>query len=419
MEIMENVKKYQADKVLTVYHKIDMDGIMSSMLAIRASKLIEENKSITYTDDFFWNILGYNYGKKIDEDPWLALVDSENKLLYNYVQFVDITPPLEYLEKCLPYLTSGELSIDIFDHHQNAYTDIMELFETNNVSSNNEFFNYYFNQEYSGAFIYWDSICNANWIFDRFGFLFGPLFLTKQNKSNFSVFVDLIKKPVPKVSEDNIIVANIKSTINDEINTNSMYKLIGMVSLWDTWGWYRNQDFRALYLNEGFMQNFKVKCSENLGKMYNMIFHENNTLNEYFLSNTIDDGKPISVLNFNLAKQSKHELFCFGGWNFVAINKSANFYDTENVKQKYINYNIDAVVYYTTSLLNNTVNISLRTVNSLLDCSQAVKLMTGGNGGGHFSAAGGQTSINQFFNLIIEKIDEIKIEQAGGQVNYE
>ena len=41
--------------------------------------------------------------------------------------------------------------------------------------------------------------------------------------------------------------------------------------------------------------------------------------------------------------------------------------------------------------------------------------MTNGFGGGHFSAAGGQTSVNEFFNLLIEPIDETKIQQSDKQ----
>ena len=409
---MENTKQYKADKVLTVYHNADTDGIMSAILAIRAKKLVMKNKSINYIDNFDWSIIGYNYGKKIEKDPWLALVDSENNLLYNYIQFVDITPPLEYLKKCLPYLISGELSIDIFDHHANVYTDINELFEKEIYQMKYSIsFNYYYNNKYSGAFIYWDSLFNSNWIIDRFQFLFAHKI---KEENIFSNFKNSILKPLNKynISEYGIIVKSIKQTISDDINTAEMYNLIGIVSQWDTWAWYKSKNFKALYFNEGFMKLFKVNSNENIHDLYNRIFLGNDKFNNHFLNNTIDYGEPLSAINFEISKTTKHELFSFAGWNFVAINKSANYYDTEHVKQKYYGKYLDAVVYYTTSLLNNTVNISIRSITDLVDCNKVVKMMTNGFGGGHFSAAGGQTSVNEFFNLLIEPIDETKIQHS-------
>lgn len=404
---MENTKQYKADNVLTVYHNADTDGIMSAILAIRANKLVMSNKSINYTEDFNWNIIGYNYGKKIDEDPWLALVNSENKLLYNYIQFVDITPPIEYLVKCLPYLISGKLAIDIFDHHENVHKDILALIEKEIIQMKYVVdFNYYYNNEYSGAFIYWNSIVNSNWIIDRFKFLFAHKITENDIFSNLkNPILKSLKLGKYQISEFEIISKKINETILNYINTSEFYNLIGIVSQWDTWAWYKSRNFKALYFNEGFMKLFKVNSAENIHNLYNKIFLENDKFNNHFLNNTIDYGEPLSNINFELAKTTKHEFFCFAGWNFVAINKSANYYDTEHIKQKYYGNYLDAVVYYNTSLLNNTVNISIRSITDLVDCNKVVKMMTNGNGGGHFSAAGGQTSINQFFSLVIEKIE--------------
>lgn len=402
-----------ATKTLIVYHSADTDGISSALISKRVMHMIEQNKSITYNEEFIWKQVGYNYGKDPEIDTWLNLFDdSNNDLMYNHIQFIDCTPPLFFIEKCIPLLNSGKLTMDIFDHHQSAYNEINNLFETKSLVIQ-EFIRYFFDNKYCGSFIYWNSVINrTDWIFDTYGFLFNKINEPKVT----GLFIDFIKQKQKPVQEWLLIKKNIETEIRDYINTQRMYDFFSTISKWDTWGWYNDEpklrDLKCLYMNEFVMYHWRSMFQENLDRFYNWFFEEKEF--KYFPNSMISKGSEIYNFNCDIAKQTKHTVVNFDNKNFVVINKHANYYDTEEVKLKYSllknsGEEIFAVIYYTVSLTTGKANLSMRALNHKINCSETIKKLTSGNGGGHRGSAGGQMDISVLISLVKNsKLNDLK-----------
>lgn len=106
-------------QVAFIYHNADNDGKMAAFIA-RVMFQEEVGIDVINSTNTAVNLIGYNYGTNSEIDTWLSDEES-NK--YDLYIFVDITPPIDWLQK-----VSGNKDIIIFDHHEQAYKNITNKF---------------------------------------------------------------------------------------------------------------------------------------------------------------------------------------------------------------------------------------------------------------------------------------------------
>ena len=97
-------------KIALIYHSADSDGLMSGYLL---SKIFRDEIELENAD-----LIPYNYGT---DDNFLR-----NREYIRYI-FVDITPPIEWLEANIDKI-GKEFEIEIFDHHAPKFDEIFGKF---------------------------------------------------------------------------------------------------------------------------------------------------------------------------------------------------------------------------------------------------------------------------------------------------
>lgn len=397
------MKKQKTVKNLTIYHDADMDGVTSGILALKLRELVLINKSIVVHEDALsWDIIGYDYGKDSNIDTWLNLIDSNGELLYDNIQFIDITPPLEFITKAIPYMNENKLNIHIFDHHENAFNSIIEELNKNEFLINiNPSFSYFFDPNFSGAYIFKYFILNNNdWIFKLFGFYFNYVMFESKN-----IFIEFYKKTIHKHVDE---FAQIKNTFDIEIqkafNNEHINKFVDNVSTYDTWKWYESKDEKIpLALNEAFMQTWKSEVNEDLLMMVKKFFvlsDHGYTFSPYIFNTLLHTGYDIVDYKQNESFSTKHELVTFFDKKLAIINNRANFYDSENIKELYPNGDVVGVLYCNPEYVFDSIKLSIRIIDDKTDGNELMKLITENNGGGHKFAAGGKTKLTRFLYLI-------------------
>jgi hypothetical protein len=348
-------------KIAIIFHSADMDGLMSGTLAKKTFEIINE----CFPGIFEYDLIGYNYGKNSKEDIWLNFEDNH----YDYYQFIDVTPPLFWLENIYFLLANNLVKIDIFDHHKPVYDEISEIdiFKNNNLI-------YYFDNEFSGAYIYWINILKFNWI------------------NKFLENIEIL---------NNSKIQNLKSLLKSEFDNYLFSNLLELVDSYDTWKWQNNKTKNnfALYLNEFFFLH------KNVEDYYNIVFDAN-----YDSQKILRKGKEISEIRKDLSKNIKHLFVTINRQRFVIINDKASIYHIDNIKDRYNTIDnkeyvaSNAVIFYQSiDFIDNKINLSIRSLNDNFDCNYFVKSISPNNGGGHKGSAGCQLSINGFYNLINDK----------------
>lgn len=357
--------------ILIIHHSADLDGLTSGTIATKLFEIFKELSPLEFTHQ----VIGYNYGKNPEIDTWLK--SSENQ--YTHYQFIDITPPLFWLELNQDRILTGEIKISIFDHHQSAYNDIRNLLPLVFKSHN---FEYYFDVKYCGAFIYHEMTCGmpSIWIRNIFG-----------NNA-----YDLFNKQIKKYFE-----------------TYEFLDLVSLVDSYDTWKWKTNYEspyYLALAVNEYFLQ-FKT-----VQEYYKIIFAE-----DFNIKNVINIG--LEIINFKIkqAKLNKHLICNIYDVTVCIVNNIANIYDIDIITEKQKlgfnqelsgkNHNAELEVYSKVKcilfynnidFINDKINLSLRALGNKnnFDCNKFVKRITNNNGGGHFAASGGSMLLSEFNKLI-------------------
>jgi len=97
-------------KIALVYHSADSDGLMSGYLL---SKIFRDEIELENAD-----LIPYNYGT---DDDFLR-----NREYIRYI-FVDVTPPIEWLEANIDKI-GKDFDIEIFDHHAPKFDEIFGKF---------------------------------------------------------------------------------------------------------------------------------------------------------------------------------------------------------------------------------------------------------------------------------------------------
>ena len=390
-------------KIAVVHHNADLDGIFSQTLArifwgIVCNKL-KYNTKINLEVDF----IGYNYGKDSTIDTWLNPYDEEQNLKYDYIQFIDVTPPIFWIETIEEAVKFNKLYVEFFDHHKAAYDEILAKFGylVKNKSYN---FNFYFDNGFCAAYIYYLTLITD---FEWFKNLYNSKIAEK------GMFTKLLYSNY---------LSQIKKEVDSKVNKTETSILINIVDSYDTWKW-KNQEpnyLDALALNEYFLQwkpdsmEATIECQKLFKSINPMKFK--------------DIG--YNMINFKkiFAENQKHLLIELeydtpfnsdGITRFVIINDKANTYSIDKVVSKIMEasvqplsgeehnheleryINTKAIIFYNNiDFVENRINISVRHIDKNFDSSKFVKWLCNNEGGGHFGAAGGSLKLDKFTNLI-------------------
>lgn len=319
----------KATKAL-IYHSADVDGLMAGYLM-----------SIVYHQEIYDGmavLIGYNYGKSAD---WMY---SE----FNEIIFVDVTPPIEWMQFNKPLMSKGLLEIKIYDHHKNRIAEILNHFDEVKFKDSLKI---RFDEYASGSMIYF---------------------------TNHTKY--FVNNPTVSTSDNYFDVLDL---------------MVNFVSDYDTWTFAKNPE--TSYNQDVLMFNECMFQYKDLGKFCDVIKHilqskvPISTLGVYLtIGDTIINYK--KTLNVEMIKNCyylpEHMTIVYEG--------TPNFWFYEQAKEKYP----ELLVWIGFKLKLNTddVRFSLRShVDSHIDVSEIAQNF-GGNG--HFNAAGFSVSLNLGTELI-------------------
>lgn len=380
---MKNTKKF---KVAVIHHNNDMDGFISGCLARR---YFDMYMGFTGADNIEVDIIGYDYEKTVEEASWLNLIDEKNNLKYDYIQFIDCTPPIKFLHEYKDWICDGELKIHIFDHHEAACQKILLDFVISNRLQDSKQFKIFFNKETCGAKIYWSSLITHVLIPDFFSkglkhtdSLLGVVFDSFNNKK---------------------ILKDFQKSVTSYFVTTEFANFIQLVNDYDLWFWYNNMEpkgWNAMYLNEFLTQIYRSNNpTKSIDVIYQQFFLSPKFMPNEMIQAYLNRGESIAALKEDFSKQTKIVVYNMLGKTIAIIQGKVQFFETERVINEYPN--VDGVLYYSFDLEKQIVTMSLRQCKKHFDCNVFVRLLVGPeNGGGHPGAAGGAMSIIEFLNQI-------------------
>lgn len=358
-------------RIAIIYHNADMDGLMSGTFAKKFFDLLKEDARTATLFDY--TLIGYNYGKDESVDTWLT-----NNQLYNIYMFIDITPPIEFLDK----LITGQ-EVMILDHHKKAYQDITERVKFARYDN----VHYFFNAEESGAKIFFREIKNISRL--------------KKEKTFYSILLE--RSP--------FIHSEIIENIRVYFNHPRFINLINLVSSYDTWQWVDSKEYNALYLNESFYDLRSIEDYEPI------VFDKR--IDYLTVNDLLKIGRNSVDFKMNLAKSTKHILIKseYKYIVFFAKNQYNIYFDTETIKEKYkqLEIEIDAICSFNINLLKSSVTVSSRSIKNDFNCYEFIN--TFAEGGGHKGAAGGIIELYEFQKYLIQNnINEQELIEFNNQL---
>lgn len=288
-------------------------------------------------------ILGYNYQlePKDGENEWLNFKWFLDNK-FDEIQFIDVTPPIKWFEN-LRILKDilPSLKIKIYDHHEPVYHLITKL------DSYQKFLfaiKYHFSPDMCGALIY------------------------QQKYASKYLILDSIQTFLFNVSE------------------------------YDTWAWSKNNNQTPVAINE-YMLQFKTV------QQY-LDLHDRGKFGNSNLPIIIEKGFEFIDFKRIQAENTKHLLHTFDGDLMVIINDKANNSHIEFIKQRYLSEPIKGVIFYKDiDFINETINVSVRSIAPEFDCKEFVQKISSGLGGGHKGSAGVQMSFGLFLSTFSYYVD--------------
>lgn len=337
-------------KTIIVHHSGDNDGLMSGTIAYQMYKSEIKNGTVV--------LYGYDYQ---DRAKWMDDVESLLADDYTlYLQFIDITPSVEWLTSVKDYIADSFLKIQIFDHHEMRYNDIMDL--------KLPYIDYHFSTAWCGSKIYldyWKEILGGNLL---------------NNKNCSKVFASLV----------------------DEYET--------YVDAWDTWKFVnmRSKEHDILAFNETFGTVHDVES-------FNNLIHKRSIVSilrqGYYIIDFIIRNNLVSM--FRNAMISTCELQGIKevtNYPLLLIQGKPSYY-AECFLKNAVNDTQFVVLYYNYDFKNNSVNVSIRnSVKGTFDCAELARKFVS-NGGGHRDAAGCTMTVDDFNKLInVGIIESQKVE---------
>jgi hypothetical protein len=412
---MKNNENYL---MLIVHHSTDMDGLISGAFALQAMKILRSEFRLNV------KVVGYNYGKDTKVDEWL----DTNQVRYDHYQFIDVTPPLEWIEKVSDSIltdTYGDNSgwnpmIELFDHHKGVYDKIVEsdrcLALMGLDYGDRLAMQYYYSPNECGALIYLNSLTSNKFWLDN-------LVSRLTNEES-------INKAIRQIFPIKYGKKQVRKQLDMWLTNKEVFDLAKIVSKFDTWAWYaewieagsvgsENSPWvmRPLALNEWFW-GLDRDCF-NADWVNQQLFGTN--CGDWLPSNIYRPNyeKMVSYGFSQIArkvKEAKNKMYSFAyfdGMVSVITAGSISFYESEYIRSlrgnapkegtESIQWAIDnslVLVSYKLDLTKWVCKYSFREIGANFDCASLAAKVGKDNGGGHFGAAGCRTTVDEFYGLV-------------------
>lgn len=331
-------------KIFVIHHNGDNDGLMSGTIAYQNyRKEIEEGSVV---------LRGYDYELHADwMDEVRDLVDEGKQVL---LQFVDITPAVEWFELNRNEINDGLIEIQIFDHHEKRYNDIISLKLP---------IDYHFSVEWCGSKIYLD------WWKQQFN---GNLANNKNVSKVFASFVDEYEK---------------------------------YVDAWDTWKFVqmRGKEHDILAFNETLMTVHDVESFNNvlMKRSLSSILRQGYYIIDFKIRNNI----PGMLKNAMVCDLKLEELKDITNLPILLIQGSPSYYSEIFIKEVLKDKKF-LILFYNMDYKNDVVHLSVRnSVKGSFDCAE-IAYRFNSNGGGHRDAAGTDVEVSYFLAILQQAMEQ-------------
>lgn len=333
------IKFNSKEKTALIYHSADQDGLMSAFLFdMIYQKEIENNSA---------KLIGYNYTK------------SEDWMNQDYTHFIfgDVTPTLEWLTERKIQIENREITVTIYDHHQQKHDDILSL-EIKNI-------NYIFYPQYSGAKIIYKFLMKK-----QSTFIGSKLVEFYQNWKNYS---------------------------------NELKICVDFISLYDTW------KFNEIGFDNCFNRNDKFRFTKNNILWFHEYFELYRNYDEFknqinILYKNFDDELDIiltkgELLQEKLIQENKNILklgrFCDDSKTFI-FEGYPNYYLPDRIYEKYPQ--LKYLIGFQYKLETNQISFSIRSETE----SNCDKIAKNFGGGGHSKSSGFKMTSQMAIEFIAE-----------------
>jgi hypothetical protein len=234
-------------------------------------------------------------------------------------------------------------------------------------------------------------------------------------------------KAVIKFFPKHYISKQLRKEINFWLSNEWMFKIVKMVSVFDTWAWFDIWKQSGLYtdkaplaLNEYFFGVEKYQF--NVQHFYLSFFDKANIKlgsHDPQLDFRVNMGYQHIDRLMKEARKRDYSMTELGGYDCIMVAGKIGFYEREFIaeKQKDIEQeklltnmadNMRTPIWYATSdvlcgyridWLNRTVKISFRAIAPYFDCAAYAAMLSPANGGGHAGSAGARMTLIEFFEL--------------------
>lgn len=382
------------ENLAIIYHSKDIDGQMAGLLTSKF--LYDGNIKIT--------MIPYNYEKNginfIDDKD--NFIDTMNKII-----FTDVTPPNEWLEYYFKYLKENNIKnkkLMIIDHHKNSVESLLKICEMETTTKN------YDNHFLNSIFTEYDlEHNNDNYFLNSF--------LGNFNNNDIAFHFSYPKNNLKMISATYLtylLCLNIVDNKQKHDELLGVQKIMYYISEYDVWNFDEPNYPKYLvdqilcfqftiskFIHKYISENKYQECLIELNKLFFDISQEDKDQN---LSSIIKQGYNIIKDEIELLEK-KHNHYLIEIYDkpyILIIDDVPTYINQQYFKEKY--KIIAGLLYAKFDLEKNVVKLSLcQGFDNNIDCNELIKLITDGNGGGHFAASGGAMSLNNWHLFLSNK----------------
>ena len=371
-------------KALIIYHSKDLDGIFSG-------SLLKNYYEIKYD---IVKTIPYNY-----ESEGIEFIDNQKDYIYYYdiIIFVDLTPSAEWLKNyndiILKDVSIKNKKLLIIDHHKNKVDELLEVVKSNNNLHKVQYTNIFNFQNNKNINEYVHNKNYENYIYNV-GAVNIEFILSLKSESNLMMSATMLTYLyLIKLDKDNYdFYVNI-------------WNYMFFISEYDVWN-FNEEGYNVFTKQEIIWFQYGmfsiIENDINNGNFEYILKYLFNTylVNPNYINSIIEKGKKIyddkiSIMDLKSNYHLVNDKF------IIIYGDFPEFVLQEYLKNKFIDFNIEALIFLKFKFDENQISLSIRQChNKKFDCINFVKYLTNNNGGGHFAAAGGSVEYNDYNNLL-------------------
>ncbi len=375
-------------KALIIYHSKDLDGIFSGSLL---KNYYEQNYNFIKT-------VPYNY-----ETEGVEFINKQKDYVYYYdiIIFVDLTPSAEWLKNyndiILKDVSIKNKKLLIIDHHKNKVDELLEVVKSNNNIQQVQYssiFNFQHNKNIN------EYVHNKNY----------ENYIYNVGDENLSLNIEFI---LSLKSESNLMMSAtmltylylIKLDVDNYDFYVNIWNYMFFISEYDVWN-FNEEGYNVFTKQEIIWFQYGmfsiIENDINNGNFEYILKYLFNTylVNPNYINSIIEKGKKIyddkiSIMDLKSNYHLVNDKF------IIIYGDFPEFVLQEYLKNKFIDFNIEALIFLKFKFDENQISLSIRQChNRKFDCINFVKYLTNNNGGGHFAASGGSVEYNEHNNLL-------------------